>query len=264
MNFQPSNLHLNQLPPEPPAEPIQNQEPAPQPTQESETVSLNDFISDVHQPAKLSADSAVNEDTGEVEITTTLPEGSGKPDLTDNEAEVNTEILMSMRESAQAFGLSYYVDGTLKDWEKYKYPTDQKRNLIRAWSRIIQAAGIRVSPWMDVVQAELFATGPIVALAFTSRRQRLTIEKQAAEIARLQKENAEFSSTVNTKAAGIRSDSKAGWKIDEKGFFEFTPAGSYIKKDQRREKAEPTPENYQLLVKHNGKEFTDRALNIQA
>lgn len=241
----------------------------PEPTLNNGGDDINDFLADVHAPAKFSADIPTDTDTApdapdfSGNSAAPLPDAGGSVQMSDADADMNTEILMSMRESAQAFGLAYYVEGSVNTWEKYTYPAEQKRNLVRAWSRIIQKANIRVSPWLDVVQAELFATAPLLALAHTSRQQRIKLERQAAEIARLQRENADFANKVSAKAGGQRSDSKTSWKIDENGYFQYTPAGAYIKQENRKEKPDASAENYQLLVKHNGKEFTDKALNIK-
>lgn len=166
-----------------------------------------------------------------------------------------------MRESAQAFGISYYVEGTVNSWENYLYPPSQKNNLIRAWSKIIAKHNIRVNPWLDVVQAELFATGPLVALAITARNERTDHERTKAKLKAALKENEQYKQQEES-AEPTRRDTKKLWEIDPEGCFTHTPTAAYIKIDKRAEKPKLTKANYEMLVKYNGKEMVDRIFKI--
>lgn len=181
--------------------------------------------------------------------------------LSPDQAARNTEILMDARDTIQSFGISYFSDGDLKHANLYSYQDWQKQRLIKAWTPIIQKLNINVTPWLDVIVAEAVCTAPLLGLAAQNRKLRLENEKQAQKIAALQKQNEEYSSIRNKD---VRTDNRNAWSVDENGFFKYNAKGNaYIKGADRFEKAELNERNYELLVKHNGKELIDKIFKIQ-
>ncbi len=181
--------------------------------------------------------------------------------MSDKEAWDNTETLFNLRETVQSYGLSYYVDGNFKYANQYDYDPEEKQRLIRAWSRVIGHYHIKVSPWVDVLMTEAVCTGPLVALAYNNRTQRIELDRQREEIQRLRSENERLQS--RSAEPELRKDTKTQWKVDENGRFEYTVANTYIPKGSRHDKPELTPESYDLLVKHNGKEHIDKVFSIR-
>ena len=231
--------------------------------QQNDFISVDDFLADTVQEAAFSADTVVNEaGTPEVNIDRSIAAGD-QPPMDESEAMKQTRTLMDMRETAQSLGLSYIADGSLDGYERYKYETWQKNLLVEAWTPIIQSMGIRVNPWLKVLYAEGISTTPIAVLAFNNRKARLKIEQQAAYIRHLEHENANLKTTTPPPPSKpLRNDTKNQWAVDENGYFENTIAGKYIPKATRKEKPDLTPEAYELLCKHNGKDFIDDVFHI--
>lgn len=236
-------------------------EPAEAPDEAAEIQgdSLDEYLSEMTEMRGFSADTVINEETNLPEVVATEAATDSRPPLTEKEAWDNTETLINLRETVQSYGLSYYVDGNFKNAAQYDYEADEKQRLIRAWSRVIGHYNVRVSPWVDVIITEAVCTGPLVALAYNNRSQRIELEKQRAEIQRLRRENEK----LQNAASNDRRDTKTHWKIDDNGYFEYTIANTYLPKGKRSEKPKLTPENYELLVKHNGKDFVNNAFGLK-
>ena len=220
-----------------------------------------DFYEQYEYDHKIAADAVENPETGEITITPNPVASGAVAELTDAEALENTRILMDMRESGQAFGLAYYVEGSVNSWEKFLYSQPQKNNLIRAWSKIIAKNNISVSPWFDVIQAELFATGPLVATAISARNERLAHERTKEELRKSQAKKEEYERQARS-AEPTRRDTLKQWEVDDNGCFTHTVTNPYIKIDKRAEKPRLTKENYEMLIKHNGKEKIDRVFKM--
>lgn len=231
--------------------------------QETQTSSDGDLFGEMTGERIFSADIVIDEDTGTPEIIDNLsPAGKGREPLSESDAMKQTETLMDMRETAQSLALSYIAEGDLSRFEAYKYEPWQKRLLVEAWTPLIQQWGLRVNPFIKILYAEGISTGPIAMLAINNRKQRLRIEEQAQEISRLRNENSSLK-TNNIVEFKTRNDAKNLWLVDEAGYFQYTPAGKYIKKDERSEKPDLSPDNYKQLVKYNGKAEIDKIFNIQ-
>ena len=225
-------------------------------------MSYDDFVAEMATDRGYSADTVINEESGLPEVDTSLSATTEQREpMSEKEAWDNTEVLFNLRETVQSYGLAWYVDGNFRAASKYDYEAEEKQRLIRAWSRVIGHYRIKVSPWVDVVLTEAVCTGPLIALAYNNRQQRIELEIQRAEIARLRNENATLRNDV--APASTRKDTKTQWKIDENGFFEYNEANTYIPKGKRKERPELTEENYALLCKHNGQEFVNEIFKIE-
>jgi len=203
-------------------------------------------------------DTPVDETTGTPDLS--VPPGVSPPEkepLSDKEAEENTEVLMDIRETVQSYGLSLYIDGTFRHAEDYEYSPEARRKLIKAWSRVIGHYRMRVSPWMGVIMAEGVTTGPMIAAVVKQKRE---IKELRAKVAHYE---ARERGTGIPHAAITRRDTKTHWKVDENGYFEYTESNTYIPKKNRKMKPELTQENYELLCKHNGREYVDSIFNIK-
>lgn len=248
----------------PPAYQQQEPQSQPEPT-DQEARQNNDFDADLYGnllgDRKLSADTIVGDDgIPNVQIDTTVA-ANDNPPMDESEAMKHTRTLMDMRETAQSLGLSYIADGSVEYYAKYKYEPWQKNLLIEAWAPLVQSMGLRVNPWIKVLYAEGISTTPLVMLSLNNRKQRIKIQEQAAVIADLQRQNSELRTAPVMQ--DLRADTKNQWKVDTDGFFEYTKAGTYIKIKDRKEKPELTPEGYELLCKHNGKDFIDKTFDIK-
>lgn len=226
----------------------------------------SDFFSELTADRKFSADTVLNDETQLPEISpeaAPISSGNEKPKISEKDAWDNAETLMTLRETVQSYGLSWYCDGSFKNAEQYEYQPEEKRRLIKAWSKVVGHYNITISPWVDVIVTEAVCTGPLIALAYNNRQQRIELERQREELQRLRRENAELreEKTVSDTPT-LRRDTKTAWKVDENGFFEYTEAGTYIPKARRVEKPPLTPDAYELLIKHNGKSHVDKVFNI--
>ena len=175
-------------------------------------------------------------------------------------AKRNTEILVNFRDGLQSFGISIYADGDFKHYDLYQYEQWQKDRLVQAWLPIVQQMGITVSPWLDVIMAEVVCTGPLVGLAFSNRKYRMENErlKKELEASRATKESKISDAVISAD----RPDGKNAWTVDVDGFFHYTNKGTYLKKEGRVLRPKLTPENYEMLCKHNGKEYIDRVFKL--
>lgn len=205
----------------------------------------------------MSADSLINED-GTIE---TKPQPIESNDgMSDDEARRQTKMLIDFRNSAQSLGISWFSDGDLTNSQAYEYKDWQKNKLVEAWTPIVAQYNLRLSPWANVIMCEMICTGPLVGLAVQNRKLRKQIESLKAQL----QKSEEYRKSNEVEFKPVRTDSKTAWTIDQNGYFQYTPKGTYLKKEERNEKPIPTPEAYELLVKHNGKEFVDKALNISS
>lgn len=228
---------------------------------DEQIMSEADFYEQYEHDHKIAADAVEDPETGEITVTPNPMTSGAVAELTDAEALENTRILMDMRESGQAFGLAYYVEGSVNSYEKFLYSQPQKNNLIRAWSKIVAKNNIRVNPWFDVIQAELFATGPLVAAAVAARNERLAHERTKAELRKSQAKNEEYERQARS-AEPTRRDTIKQWEVDDNGFFTHAATNAYIRIENRIEKPRLTKENYDMLVKHNGREKIDRIFKM--
>lgn len=208
----------------------------------------------------MSVDSSIIEGGGIV-TNPVSPGASEDAAMTDIQARAQTKTLIEFRDGVQSFGISWFSDGNLSNAPMYQYKDWQKNKLIDAWTPIVSEYNLKLSPWANVIMTELICTAPMVGLAFQNRKLRIENEKLKAQLQ--QSETFRESATAAGDYKDVRTDSKTKWTIDVDGYFTHTPKGNYIGKPERSEKPQPTPENYELLVKHNGKEFVDKALKIQ-
>lgn len=207
----------------------------------------------------MSVDSAVTE-AGSIVTNPVAPGSEDSAVMTDLEARTQTKNLIEFRDGVQSFGISWISEGNLSNAPAYQYKDWQKNKLIDAWTPIVAQYNLKLSPWANVVMTELICTAPLVGLAFQNRKLRLEIEQLKAKFQ--QTSAFKTAATAAGEYKDARTDSKTSWTIDEDGYFTNTPKGTYIRKTDRSEKPTLTPENYELLVKHNGKEFVDKALKI--
>lgn len=164
----------------------------------------------------------------------------------------NTRIAMDARENLQAYGLAYYVDGSIKNFNQFLYEPVQKENLVRAWSRVFLEHKIVVPKYLDILQAELFATGPLLALAASARKYRKEAEKQEKRAERAERNRAEPYNRPNQKTP---------WIVDDKGYFEYgLKAGKWQRLRKAEKKVRPVPEGEALdrLINANGKDKIER------
>lgn len=214
-----------------------------------------DFEKEFLQTRKMSTESVA---TPEGIVAAPEPVQTEKPPMSFDEAGRNTEILMEIRDTVQSHGISFFSEGDLSHAQEYAYTDWQKARLIKAWTPIVQKLNLKVSPWLDVLVAEAICTAPMVALAAKNRELRLKNEEMAAKIRRMEKQESQA-----PRQKDVRTDGKNAWSVDENGYFMYTAKGVYIKKQDRREKPELTETNYEMLVKHNGKEHIDKVFKIQ-
>ena len=206
----------------------------------------------------MSADSVLSE-AGTIETAPSM--ASHEPVLISmDEAARTTATLIEVRDTIQSFGISFYADGDMKHAPDYSYENWQKEKLIKAYTPIVHRANLTISPWVDVLVAEAICTGPLIALTFKNRNLRLENERMAKKIAELQREKNSPENVYAQKST--RTDGKNVWTVDKSGYFTYTPKNTYIPKEKRTEKPTLTTENYDLLVKHNGKEMIDKIFNV--
>lgn len=233
------------------------------------------FLQDVVTPIKPSADTVIDEQTGEEFIEEKVIPGASEPEVEivpTKRTLDDTSMLMDVREMAQAVGFAWYSDGFDAIPEKhkqYKYSEAQKAMLVDAWAPIIQKSGIKVSPAFKILMVEGMCSGPLFALAHQNRTYRQELEAAKAKIAKMEMEkNSETAERVSTATYSPkideRKDNKNAWKIDAKGLFVFEPDGkstSYLSEDKR--KVRPyLATDYDQLVKYNGKELVHQVFNI--
>lgn len=222
---------------------------------ENAIISESEFDKDFFLTKKMSADSVINDD-GNIEINTTINEQEERTEpVANTEAKATVKMLIDFRENIQSYIISYISDGNLNESEKYTYQPSQKNKLIEAWTPIIEKYKIRFSPWWNVIISEAICTGPLIALAAKNREYRLEIEKLRNKI---KNENSIEINTNNT-----RSDTKTAWKVDTNGYYEYSPQRVYIKKEDRTERPVINEETYELLCRHNGKEYIDNIFKIK-
>ncbi len=176
---------------------------------------------------------------------------------TKNIAIENTRIAMDARENLQAYGLAYYVDGSIKNFNQFLYEPVQKENLVRAWSRVFQEHNIRVPKYLDILQAELFATGPLLALAASARKYRKEAEQQRNRAERAEK---------NRSEPYNRPNQKTPWIVDDKGYFEYgLKNGKWQRFRKAEKKVRPVPEGEALdrLINANGADKINRIYMLE-
>lgn len=232
------------------------------------------FLQDVVTPIKPSADTIVDEQTGEEHIDTKEAPGASAP-----EAEIvptkrtmdDTSMLMDVREMAQAIGLSWYSDGfdaIAEKHKQYKYSEAQKSMLVEAWAPVIQKSGIKVSPALKILMVEGMCSGPLLALAHQNRTYRQELEEAIAKIAKMEmemKQSAESAEKVSpSSVSSNRMDNKNAWTITQDGYFQFGEKGrssDYLSKDKLKDRPN-LKTDYDQLVKWNGKDLVHQVFNI--
>ena len=264
----PSSLKLNNSPSaalnQPTIIPEQiptQQTPEPPNNYEDQIISEEEFSKQYEGDTKIAADASVNQETGAITITQTTPEPEIKPPLTDAEALENTEMFMHLREGAQSAALAYFVDGALSESEKYNYPEPQFKKLVAAWRPMIQRAGLRFSPWINIVITEVTCTGPLVMVAIEAHRYRKEVEELRARNKAQEAKINQFEKKEVFESQKRSADSQNKWKVDNLGYFTYNSAGTYIKAPLRHEKPNLT-RDYELLCRHNGKEFIDKVFKV--
>jgi hypothetical protein len=273
------NLTLQQPPPEFPIpnqqspEPIQqNPEPNQQGLEQSNNdSSLTELLDDTFSIARGNeelTDSVTEPTEPQREISPAFSDHSGEI-MSIDESKKHTATLIDMRETIQSMGLALLSDGNVADYKQFNYAPWAKSLLVDAWHPIIQQYNLKVNPYVHILYAEGITAGPLIALALKNRKLRLKQEEQAEIIRRQNQKIAKLEEAANaaemqaeTSVKSLRPDTKNQWKIDEKGFFENDRRGTYIKKPERKERAELTTESYPLLCKHNGKAFVDKVFNV--
>lgn len=174
------------------------------------------------------------------------------------EAYKQARTFMEIRQQVQAFGFTLWGDGKWGLSKEYFYDKESFENLVEAYAPLAQQLNVRIPSGLKIVTAELFATGPLVALAKKNAEYR-----KRAELADKRAANAE---AQLKKIISARKDTKTAWKLGVNGngvygYFAHTPSGAYIPNADRTERPELTDENIQLLIKHNGKAAIDKLLN---
>lgn len=211
----------------------------------------DEFLSGVHEEAKYTADTVVHitEDGQKIlEVpgkTSVLP--SSQP-YSEDDAIKNTQILMDIRETVQAYGISWFCDGSISEHVQYLYSKGDKDKLVRAWAPIVQQAGLRVPPMANVLVVEAICSGPIIAMGIQNRKYRMQAEKYKAEL------DAE---RVKNGKEPTRGDTQRDWLIHSNGFFQWsnkTGKWIYQPKDSAKERPDISEKGiYERLVKHNPK-----------
>ena len=230
------------------------------------------FLQDVFTPIKPSADTIVDEQTGEEHIDTKEMPGASAPEVEivpTKRTLDDTSMLMDVREMAQAIGLSWYSDGfdaIAEKHKQYKYSEAQKSMLVEAWAPVIQKSGIKVSPALKILMVEGMCSGPLLALAHQNRTYRQELEEAKAKIAKMEMErnNESAAASATSTVSSNRMDNKNAWTITQDGYFQFGEKGrssDYLSKDKLKDRPN-LKTDYDQLVKWNGKELVHQVFNI--
>lgn len=217
-------------------------------------MTVSDFQNDTNTAAKLSADSVQIEQpdgTTLIDVPAPAVEPESKPQLSESDALKNARMMMEIRESLQATGIAFWVDGQPQGYQQYLYPGDEKERLAKAWAPIIQQQNLHVSPWLHIATTEIMCTGPLVALAINNRKYRKQLEVAMQE-------NAALKSKLNdTQKLSPRytEPSQNRWLVNDNGFFVRTEKGQYLAKEKQKQKPDFSIEQtLPLLIQHNGEE----------
>jgi hypothetical protein len=204
------------------------------PGQEPDKITVEDFFAGATAERKPSADTVIDDTTGERFTPAPSLVAPERPPMEEAESLKEAAKLMDMRETVQALGLNYAADGEIGDWERYKYEPWAKRLLIEAWAPIVQQMNLRVNKWLQVFYAEGMGTAPLVMMTMKARKLRLENEElkrqlyqhQVNEAARAQAASAAPSNSISLGApapAGewdrMNYDSKRKWAVDDNGYF---------------------------------------------
>jgi hypothetical protein len=217
------------------------------------------FIDDLIEPAKPSADSVIQDD-GTIEVP---PPPKVVEELEDKTAATNTAMFMDIREMVQGGLISLFADGSITEWERYKYDEAQKKQLIKAWEPLIKKSGIRVSPWMNVLITEGMCSAPLVALAVQNRKMRQENERLRKEIIAERRKN-NVTTEMKVPQGSARFNNKNAWKIDENGYFIYKADGkstNYMPQPKRKERPR-LPHDYDMLIKYNDKDFVHKVFML--
>lgn len=255
------NLTIDQLPqsnqPQPIQDPIQDpiQEPIQEPIQnqespESDHVSVDDFLADTFEKAKVSADTPIDADTGapDLEAEPTSP-GSARAELSKADAAAQTKRMMQARDMIQARLLAFIAKDPDR-WKEFKLDQWEFDWLCEAYADTFQRMG-KIPAWLDIVLAEAVVMGPRIMNATKYRKLEIENERLKRRIKKFEGEK-----------ATARPDTKTMWQIDNDGFFVYDGKGKYIKQADRRIKPGLSEAEYQLLIKHNDKDQVDQIFEI--
>lgn len=163
---------------------------------------------------------------------------------------------MTFRQTIQGLGINFYADGNIKAPEQYYYKPFQFNQLVDAWMPLVQQANIKFPPIFNILAVEAACSGPLLGLMNQNRKMRKQIEAMSRKMAQMEKDVA--------VAVSARKPTKTQWKVDKNGYFEYTPANTYIAIEDRTEKPEMTDENYKLLVDANGPDHIHKVFNLKA
>lgn len=177
-----------------------------------------------------------------------------RPPMDDTEARKQAITFMKSREYIQSGAIAWWADGNMQNMERYNYSPKAFNNLVDAWAPVLQQFNIRIPKGVNILFAELYNSGPVFGLMAQNRKMRKQNEAYAKRIQQLEKQVA--------VAASSRKPTKTQWKVDKNGYFEYTPANTYIATDDRSERPELTEENYKLLVEHNGADYINKVYNL--
>lgn len=221
--------------------------------------------------ARLSADSVVDEATGD--ITTPAPAAPEREPMSEAEITSKTKRLIQFRDFVQSRLLAWGA-GDINRTEEFKLEGWEVDMLCDVYHDLIRDLGY-IPKWFDVLIAESMVLIPRALKVFNYRKLENENKRLKQQIAYLQQAQAQaqqqqqYQPAAQTAAsmpaatpAKQRSKAKTAWLIDENGFFQYTPGLQYLKAPERREKPQLTQENYELLVQHNGKEFVDKIFKI--
>ncbi len=218
-----------------------SQEPTPAP-------SVNDFINDMTAAPKLSADTVIDEATGE-QTTTTAPSDFDRPKMSEAEALTKVKRFMQLRDFLQSKGLAMAA-GRIEAAEQFKMEQWEIDWYCEVYASMVQDLG-EIPKWVEIVLAEAFIMTPKIIKVFQLRAESKKIE----EIRAKQYDTPQAAATADMPQ---REDFKKRWEVDKNGFFTHTNRGNYVPGAERKERPIINDQNYALLIKHNDQEYIDK------
>lgn len=157
--------------------------------------------------------------------------GEAKPPIPREKVERNLAYWLKMRDRLQQWGFSRY---TGSDKALFAFSEDDFEILKDAYYDTAETLTAKLPPWINIAMAEATVMGPKIAMATELREVNKENERLKAKLRDME---AGPQHAAGTPAKSVAQKQRTRFSIDDKGYYQYTVNGKYVKQDKRTEKA---------------------------
>lgn len=226
-------------------------------------ISVSDFLEDTFSTAKVDAETLAEQQAAENadipnENYYAGPELSTEEKQTPEQIKSQTASLIKGRDMLQQRALAYLAKSP-KEYKKFALESHEFEWLCEVYGEYVGLLG-KIPDWINIVIAELCIMIPKIQNAWGMRQLVDENNRLKQEVKKLKAKDKKNGVIQPDQAE--RNDTKTLWMVDRKGYFKYHFNNDFIREADRTEKPLLTPENYEKLCRHNGKESIDKIFGI--